>query len=94
MASRQWSLMNSRAGVPATAADGFAHFLGNRYSVIRLVAQLYRGHARTCHAAHPVGIGQHGIQAECRGQVTKALARGVGCKPKSRGSLGQSAASN
>ena len=80
MASRQWSLMNSRGGA-RHRSHGFAHFLGNRCSVIRLSAAV-RGHACTCHAAHPVGIGQHGIQAECLGAGDKGTGPWWVAKPK------------
>ncbi|MNU95330.1 hypothetical protein D3C71_853430 [compost metagenome] len=43
---------------------GGVHFPFNGGSVVRLEAKLHGGHARTRHAAYPVGVGQHSVQAQ------------------------------
>ncbi len=66
--------MKKRAPRALHGSDGGLHLGVDGAGVVAFKAQLHRGHAGAGHAADPVGIGQHGVQA----QLLRAGGKGVG----------------
>ena len=68
--------------------DGGLDFGPDGAGVVRFEAQLHRGHSGARHAAHPLGVRQHGIQAQALGARGKLLGARKALQAKVLGFVG------